>query len=183
MNSSKTAPESVKRVPPESGELVYLALGSNQGDRIEQLREAVRRLGACVTVQRLSTVYETAAAYVTEQPPYLNMALEARTQLDPPALLACLKQIEREMGRIVAERWGPRPIDLDILLYGDRRIESPNLQIPHARMAERPFVLQPLAELAPTLTPPGLQSTIAELARNAPPIGDIIARLGPLSSR
>lgn len=162
-------------------ETIFLALGSNQGDRVGQLREALRRLDGCVRVEALSGVYETAPAYVADQPRYLNMALRARTALDPRALLGCLKRIELEMGRVQTVRWGPRPIDLDILLYGDRRIDEPNLQIPHPRLSERPFVLRPLAELAPELRPPGYEATIAELARTAPPIGDVIAALGPLA--
>jgi 2-amino-4-hydroxy-6-hydroxymethyldihydropteridine diphosphokinase len=137
-------------------------------------------MGTCVTVERLSQVYETEPAYVSAQPRYLNMALQARTSLDPQALLECLKTVERDMGRMPSLRWGQRPIDLDILLFGDLQVESPDLRIPHARLHERPFVLQPLAELVPNLTPPGLSMTIGELARQAPPVGEIVACLGPL---
>ena len=160
--------------------VVYIALGSNQGDRRAQLREAVHRIGRCLTVERLSKVYETEPAYVSDQPRYLNMALQARTPLDPQALLECLKTVERDMGRTPGLRWGPRPIDLDILLFDDLLVESPDLHIPHARLHERPFVLRPLAELAPALTPPGLTMTVGELARQAPPVGEIVACLGPL---
>ena len=168
--------------PPANLEetVVYIALGSNQGDRWAQLREAVQRIGRCLTVERLSKVYETEPAYVSDQPRYLNMALQARTSLDPQALLECLKIVERDMGRTPGLRWGPRPIDLDILLFDDLLVESPDLHIPHARLHERPFVLRPLAELAPALTPPGLTMTVGELARHAPPVGEIVACLGPL---
>ncbi len=137
-------------------------------------------MGKCLTVERLSQVYETEPAYVNDQPRYLNMVLQARTSLDPQALLECLKTVERNMGRAPSLRWGPRPIDLDILLFGDLLVESPDLHIPHARLHERPFVLRPLAELAPDLIPPGLTMTVGELARQAPPVGEIVACLGPL---
>src|SRR3712207_2335898 len=99
-------------MPTSSGPeaTIYLALGSNEGDRRAHLREGVRQLQRCAKVERLSSVYETAPAYVTDQPPYLNMALRARTRLQPRALLGCLKQIEREIGRTAGVRWGPRAI-------------------------------------------------------------------------
>ena len=159
---------------------VYLALGTNEGDRWANLREAVRQVAECVSVEALSNVYETEPAYVADQPRYLNMALKARTALDPYALLQCLKRIERRMGRRQAPRWGRRPIDLDILIYGELELVEPDLQIPHARLAERPFVLEPLRDVAPSLVVPGIEATVAELAGRAPPIGDIIARLGRL---
>lgn len=170
-------------VPPANAKetVVYIALGSNQGERWGQLREAVRRMGRCLTVERLSQVYETEPAYVNDQPRYLNMVLQARTVLDPQALLDCLKAVERDMGRAPGLRWGPRPIDLDILLFGDLLVESPDLHIPHARLHERPFVLRPLAELAPSLVPSGLTMTVGALARQAPPVGEIVACLGLLS--
>ncbi len=159
---------------------VFIALGSNQGDRRAHLREAVRRIADCLAVERRSSVYETEPAYVTSQPRFLNMVLVGRTGLEPHALLDCLKRIERAMGRASGMRWGPRPIDLDILLYGDRQLEAPDLQIPHPRLAERPFVLQSLAELAPDLRLPGFAAPVEELAQHAPPIGEVLARLGPL---
>ncbi len=178
------------REPPGSGadpsvgrgdvSIVYIALGSNQGDRWRQLREAVRRIADGLAVERLSQVYETEPAYVSDQPRYLNMALRGRTRLDPRGLLDFLKGIERDMGRAPGMRWGPRPIDLDILLFGDRLVALPDLHIPHIRLQERPFVLRPLADLAPDLIPPGLDAAVGELARRAPPVGEIVACLGPL---
>ena len=165
---------------PNDPATVYLALGSNLADRQANLRDAVRRLEPCLHIRRLSQVYETAAAYVTDQPSYLNMVLVGETVLDPHALLVCLKAIEREMGRETGLRWGPRLIDLDILLYANKQISTAELEIPHPRLHERPFVLQPLAELAPDLVPPGLETSVAELARSAPPVGAVIARIGPL---
>lgn len=159
---------------------VYIALGSNEGDRALALRMAIRHLRECAPIERLSEVYETEPAYVADQPRYLNMVVEATTRLEPHALLGCLKQIERELGRTAGMRWGPRPIDLDIILYGDRQVETADLHIPHVRFAERQFVLLPLAELVPELVPPGLTTTVRELANNAPAIGEVLARLGPL---
>lgn len=161
---------------------IFLALGSNQGDRWANLREAVDELATFMVVDRLSRVYETAPAYVTDQPPFLNMVLSGSTSLDPFALLRRLKEIEQRIGRTAGRRYGPRPIDVDILLYGTIKVDEPDLQIPHARMTERPFVLQPLSELAPDLLLPGAQATIQEFAQNAPPNGEIIACLGRLET-
>jgi len=159
---------------------IYLALGSNLGDRLSYLHEAVRELGDCIVVDQLSQVYETEPAYVTDQPPFLNMVLSGTTTLSPRELLVCLKALEARMGRTTGRRYGPRPIDVDIVLYGDQIVDEPDLQIPHIRMAERQFVLQPLSELAPDLRPPGMDQTIQALADSAPQIGPIMARLGPL---
>ena len=159
---------------------VFVALGSNEGDRVAALRAAVDRLQGCLVVEHLSQVYETEPAYVLDQPRYLNMVVQGSTRLDPHPLLLCLKQIERDLGRAGAVRWGPRPIDLDILLYGDRQVDLPDLQIPHVRLGERPFVLLPLADLAPDLVPPGLGASVHELAARAPAIGEVIAQLGAL---
>ncbi len=159
---------------------VFLALGSNQGDREAALAAAAHHLANCLHVERLSSVYETEPAYVAEQPRFLNMALAGTTTLTPHALLGCLKAIEREMGRVVGIRWGARPIDIDILVYGELQLETPELAIPHARMTERRFVLEPLNEIAADFVIPGTGKTVRELARNAPNIGDVIARLGPL---
>ena len=152
---------------------VYLALGSNQGQRLEHLRAAVAALGAVVVVERSSSVYETAAAYVEDQPPFLNAVLAGDTELGPHELLAALKTIEMQMGRRAEVRFGPRPIDLDILLYADLAIATPELTIPHPRMHERAFVLRPLAELAPGLVSAALlaQAEVgAVLALVAPPL-------------
>ncbi|MBP8250885.1 MAG: 2-amino-4-hydroxy-6-hydroxymethyldihydropteridine diphosphokinase [Herpetosiphon sp.] len=130
---------------------IYLALGSNQGDRLAHLREAIVALQAFVTIEKVSSVYETAAAYVEDQPSFLNAVLRGTTQFEPQALLDQLKQIEHDSGRRAGIRYGPRPLDLDILLYDQLYVYTPTLIIPHERMHERAFVLRPLAEIAPNL--------------------------------
>lgn len=115
-----------------------------------------------------SGIYETEPWGLTNQPQYLNQVLRGRTGLSPRRLLAHAQQIERSLGRKPAERFGPRIIDIDLLLYGYRVIETKALTVPHPRLAERAFMLLPLAELAPNLVHPGLGRTIADLARCAP---------------
>jgi 2-amino-4-hydroxy-6-hydroxymethyldihydropteridine diphosphokinase len=127
---------------------VYIALGANLGDRAANLRQAQAALAPAVTILARSSLHETAPQYVTDQPPFLNMVLRGETELSPQALLAHLKTIERDLGRVPGKRFGPRPIDLDILYYDDRIVDEPDLQIPHPRIAERDFVLRPLAEIA-----------------------------------
>jgi 2-amino-4-hydroxy-6-hydroxymethyldihydropteridine diphosphokinase len=160
---------------------VYLALGANLGDRLHNLRAAIERLRADVLVDRMSAVYETEPAYVIDQPRFLNMVLRGRTALEPASLLAVLKQIERDLGRAIGPRFGPRLIDLDILLYDDLVIATAELTIPHPRMAERPFVLVPLAEIAHHLTPPGWNRTVGAMATVVRGNGDVLVRKGDLN--
>jgi len=160
--------------------IVYLALGANLGDRSASLRTAVERLRDAVAVERLSSVYETEPAYLLDQPHFLNMALRGRTTLDPHALLAFLKRIERDMGRAAGPRYGPRTIDLDILLYDSLALATAQLTIPHPRMVERSFVLAPLAEIAPELVPPGWNRSIGALAEVIRGNGDVLVRIGEL---
>lgn len=170
--------------PPRSDNLhtVYLALGANLGDRAASLRTAVEQLRDAVVVDRLSSVYETEPAYLLDQPRFLNMVLSGYTALDPRALLAFLKHIERDIGRVAGPRYGPRPIDLDILLYDDLALAADDLTIPHPRMAERPFVLTPLAEVAPELVPPGWGLSVGALAQQVRGNGDVLVRVGVLPS-
>ena len=144
--------------------LVYIALGSNVGDRAQNLRSAREQIDAAdLRVLRASSIYETAPRDVENQPWFLNQVLECETDLFPRQLLARLQNIERAMGRKrrVAKR--PREIDLDILLYGSAVVKAPELEVPHPRLAERRFVLEPLAELAPEKRHPGTRRTVREM--------------------
>lgn len=129
-------------------EEVVIALGSNVGNRVESFNEALclmKRSG--INIKRHGCLYETKPAYVTDQPLFLNSAIRGTTQLEPHELLRVLKQIEKELGRTGGIRYGPRPIDLDILFYGKLKVESESLAIPHERIWERPFVVAPLVDL------------------------------------
>lgn len=126
-----------------------LGLGANVGDPVATLNEARRRLAMLGRVTAVSSLYRTPPWGVLDQPPFVNAALELETALDPDALLAALKALERELGRVPGERWGPRAIDLDILDADGVRRDDPHLTIPHARLHERAFALVPLAEIAP----------------------------------
>jgi 2-amino-4-hydroxy-6-hydroxymethyldihydropteridine diphosphokinase len=159
---------------------IYLALGSNLGDRRANLSTAVERLREQVAILALSSLYETEPAYVTDQPRFLNAVLRGRTTLAAPALLAFVKRIERELGRAAGRRYGPRIVDIDLLLYDERTIDTPELTVPHPRMAERPFVLAPLAEIAPDLVPPGWGESVSARAAAVRGHGDVIAVVGRL---
>lgn len=142
---------------------IYLALGTNLGDRLANLRDAIDALAPDVTVLRESTIYETPPWGYTDQPAFLNMVVEAKTSLGPRALLDYLKQREEELGRVKNFRYGPRHIDLDILFYDDLVFEDERLQIPHPRLHERAFVLVPLNDLAPDLVHPLLGKDVKNL--------------------
>lgn len=128
---------------------IYIALGSNLGDRRANIARAVELLPPEVEVEAISPIYESAPQPPAPPPAYFNAVCRVRTQLSPEALLAHLKQIEAKMGRRQrpAERWAPRVIDLDLILYNDETMESPSLTLPHPRMRERAFVLVPLRDL------------------------------------
>ena len=141
--------------------LAYVGLGSNLGDREALIRRAAELIGA----RRLSSLLETEPWGYADQPMFLNAVAEVDTPLEPRALLDLLLDVERRLGRErVGPRWGPRTIDLDLLLYGDRLIAEPGLVVPHPGLATRRFVLEPLAELAPTLKIPGNGTVQALLA-------------------
>ena len=150
---------------------VAIALGSNLGDRRAHIEAAVARLQPDVHAMRVSTLVETAPVGVAPQPDFLNGVLVGETALTAPALLQRLLAIEAELGRTRPFAGAPRPIDLDLILYGDRVIEQPGLTVPHPRFRERPFVLEPLAEIAPEMVDPATGRSVAELvegARNHP---------------
>ncbi len=128
----------------------YIGIGSNLGDPLVNVRRAIEALRDVGSVVRASSYYRTTPWGVTEQPDYVNAVAQVETELRPRALLDALKELEARLGRVPAERWAARVIDFDILTYGDERIRTDRLQIPHARMFERAFVLVPLAELDPT---------------------------------
>lgn len=143
---------------------VYIALGTNVGEREENLREALRLLPeAGVHIQRVSSIYETAPVDFLDQEWFLNAVAEAETDLDALDLLGALRGTEARMGSKKAFPKGPRLIDLDVLLYGDETIDLPELQVPHPRMLDRRFVLVPLAEIAPTVRHPSWPAGVTQL--------------------
>ena len=144
--------------------IAYLGLGSNLGDRHANLAAAVAGLASAdVRVLRTSRVYETEPMYLADQPRFLNQVIEIETGLFPRQLLARAAKVERALGRERVKLNGPRTIDIDILLFGNAVVNAPQLKIPHPRMAERRFVLAPLAELAPDLRHPLTRRTIREM--------------------
>jgi 2-amino-4-hydroxy-6-hydroxymethyldihydropteridine diphosphokinase len=149
--------------------LVYLGLGSNIGDRREYLKAAAERLSEVgVRVLRASPVYETEPVDHTAQGWFLNQVVEAETEMFPLQLLAATQRIERELGRVRSVPKGPRTVDIDILFYGRAVVRSKRLEIPHPRMAERRFVLAPLADLAAELRHPATGRMVREMLEAAP---------------
>ena len=142
---------------------VYFGVGSNVGDRLENIREAIRRLSARMKILRESSVYETSPLEITDQPDFLNAVLEAETDLSWAETLSVIKKIEADMGREKTIRFGPRNIDIDILFYDDVVMDTPGLTIPHPRMHTRAFVLEPLSEIVPEYVHPLLKKTVAQI--------------------
>ena len=159
-------------------ETAYIGLGGNLGDREALLGAAVRGLAVQpgVELRVCSSLYETAAVG-PPQPDYLNAVVVVQTSLEPVELLECLRSLERAAGRERRERWGPRTLDADLLLYGERVVEEPGLMVPHPELHRRRFVLEPLAEVAPWAVHPVLARTVDELLLQLPPEG--VVRYAP----
>lgn len=162
---------------------VYFSLGANLGDRESNLAEALNRMGTRVDVGRVSATYETEPVGYTEQPSFLNICCDGWTRLGPDELCRFLKQIEADMGRDLDAvlRYGPRPIDIDVLFYGDQVFETEHLTIPHPEVENRAFVLAPLVDIAADLVHPKLGKTVGELFRSIGENGAVRLAHGLLS--
>lgn len=156
---------------------VYLSLGSNLGDREENLRTAITRLADFGNVAAVSSFYETEPVDVAAQPWFLNCAVKFETEKMPRQLMSAILTLEQTMGRQRRQNKGPRTIDIDVLLFGSSIIELPSLTVPHPRMHQRRFVLEPLAEIAPDIRHPIFKRTMREL-RDALPPGQTVKKVG-----
>ena len=155
-------------------QVVYLGLGSNLGERVTNIESAIQALAPEVEITKVSSLYQTKPWGFLDQPDFLNLVLEGIAILSPFDLLVYLKEIENEIGRKPNFRYGPRLVDIDILLYGDDFIDENRLTIPHKHMKERTFVLVPMAEIAPDLKYPGTEETISDLAGKVDSSGVIL---------
>lgn len=150
--------------------IAYLGLGSNLGNRWEQLERAIELLRHTdgLDIIKRSSVYQTKPVGYLDQPDFYNLVVEIKTTLDPEMLLSCILKIEKKMDRVRMVRWGPRTIDIDILLYEEHMIIQENLQIPHPNMFDRGFVLIPLFEVCGDIRLPGKNKTITQLIQTLP---------------
>ena len=147
---------------------IYLALGSNLGDRAQNLEAAVAGLSDFVDVTKVSPTYQTEPKYVEDQPQFFNLVVAGRTEISSSDLLVNIKALETSLGRMPSERYGPRLIDIDIIFYGDELIDLPDLIVPHPGLAERAFVLRPLADIAPTKRHPASRNTVQAMLDDLP---------------
>ena len=157
----------------------YLSLGSNLGDRIANLRSCIRLLSKVGKVTKVSSIYETEPMEVREQPWFLNCVLEVATNLSARELLLAIQRIETQLGRSREVHKGPRTIDIDILLFDSEVIDESGLQIPHAAMHKRGFVLAPLSEISSRVTHPGLGKTAQQMLEELPADAGQVRRLAP----
>jgi len=163
--ASNQQPASSNQHRASSIERIFVALGSNLGDRAGWLQKALQKLSALPAIEfvRASSIYETDPVGKIDQPAFLNQVVEVRTTLAPEEFLDRLLRIEAELGRERRERWGPRIIDLDLLAYGNRQAQTNRLVLPHAELHRRRFVLAPWAEIAPEFEVAGFKATVNEL--------------------
>lgn len=159
--------------------IAAIGLGANLGDRAGTLREAVRRLEDLGEIVAVSSLYETAPVGYLDQSPFLNAAVALDTALPAPDLMTALLAIEHGLGRVRTFRNAPRTLDLDLLLYDDLTVDTPELTLPHPRLHERAFVLVPLAEIAPAVVHPRLRQSMIQLQSALPPLPEIALWSGP----
>jgi 2-amino-4-hydroxy-6-hydroxymethyldihydropteridine diphosphokinase len=159
----------------------YLGLGSNLGDREGNLRRVLSLLGQKMVVKDISSIYETEPWGYALQPTFFNMVCAVETGLSPQELLKLVQGVERDLGRVPTFQYGPRTMDVDILLYGEDVIDTPALQVPHPHLWERAFVLVPMAEIAPSLIHPSLGKSVTELLGQVTEKEKVVM-LGPMSA-